>query len=897
MIAGFGVERHAWDGDGYDDIVFLNTSASQLLSMLNTKSNRTLSTNQFNSPQTIVTGASPLYLIVRDFDLDGKLDVAVSYQSIASISIFTNTSTVGNITFTKQDFTSLTNATRIDAADLDGDGKAEIVTIHGNGSSAPFNFSILKNTSTSTISFASKIDYSMSTQPLGLAIADINLDSKPDILITRSGQFLSVFQNQLPTVALTINTQPNSIYSVCDGAAPVITTSASGTTNITYQWQFSTTSSGSYSDLTNSGGYSNVATSGLTINSTGNFGAGFYRCKINGDFVSTIYSNTVSFTVNALPTVTVSTSVSNCGPNSFTLTASGATNGNYYWYDINGLIAGQSNNTYTTPSISLTSTYWAAITDGTCVSSKTAITATINNVPVAPITTNATLCSAGTITLTAAGGTNGQYRWYTVSSGGTAIAGEVNSTYITPSLSTTTAYYTSINNGTCESIRTAAIATINALPTAPTTTGASICGSGTVSLTAAGGTNGQYHWYTVATGGTAITGEVNGAYVTPSLSTTTPYYTSINNGTCESTRTAAIATINALPTAPTTTGASICGSGIVSLTATGGTNGQYRWYNVSTGGTAIAGELNGTYVTPSLSITTSYYVSTNNGICESTRTQVTAAINAVPTKPAIISTPSSVNGTVTICSGSSATLNASIAAGYTWSSAQAIQQITITQAGTFTVVVKNAAGCASPTSDVITVVINTCNNEPPTLAGASVVAEVGGKTSLSIPSLIGKISSADLATLKITKQPSSGAKALIDANFNLILDYAGLNFIGQEQLTIQVCNFNGSCVDQIISIDVGTVIAYNGISANGDSKNAILFLKYIDVLEDTKRNHVSIYNRWGDTVFEVDDYDNVKHVFTGQNNSGADLPTGTYFYKIEYFTGRKIQTGYLSLKR
>jgi hypothetical protein len=36
------------------------------------------------------------------------------------------------------------------------------------------------------------------------------------------------------------------------------------------------------------------------------------------------------------------------------------------------------------------------------------------------------------MTLTASGSTNGNYRWYTVSTGGTAIPGEVNSQYITP---------------------------------------------------------------------------------------------------------------------------------------------------------------------------------------------------------------------------------------------------------------------------------------------------------------------------------------------------------------------------------------------------------------------------------------------------------------------------------
>src|SRR5690606_31095051 len=160
----------------------------------------------------------------------------------------------------------------------------------------------------------------------------------------------------------------------------------------------------------------------------------------------------------------------------------------------------------------------------------------------------------------------------------------------------------------CESTRTAVTATINTIPTAPTTTSAARCGSGTVTLSAAGGAAGQYRWYTVPTGGTAIAGQTNSTYTTPSISTTTTYHVAINRGTCESTRTAVTATINTIPAAPTITAAARCGTGTVTLTAAGGAAGQYRWYTVPTGGTAIAGQTNNTYTTPSLSTTTTYHV-------------------------------------------------------------------------------------------------------------------------------------------------------------------------------------------------------------------------------------------------------------------------------------------------
>ena len=111
---------------------------------------------------------------------------------------------------------------------------------------------------------------------------------------------------------------------------------------------------------------------------------------------------------------------------------------------------------------------------------------------------------------------------------------------------------------------------------APATTSNSRCGAGSVLLSASGApAGGSYRWYTVATGGTAIGGATGPTYTTPALVTTTTYYVSAVLGGCESTsRTAVTATINPVPSPPSITPASRCGSGTVSLSATAGANGD-----------------------------------------------------------------------------------------------------------------------------------------------------------------------------------------------------------------------------------------------------------------------------------------------------------------------------------
>ncbi|WP_430400200.1 GEVED domain-containing protein [Flavobacterium sp.] len=85
----------------------------------------------------------------------------------------------------------------------------------------------------------------------------------------------------------------------------------------------------------------------------------------------------------------------------------------------------------------------------------------------------------------------------------------------------------------------------------------------------------------------------------------------------------------------------VCNSGTVTLSATGtaGTT-QYRWYANATGGAQLAGSPTvGSWTTPSISTTTTYYVTAFNGSCESlVRTPVVANVNSVPT---LTFTPSS----------------------------------------------------------------------------------------------------------------------------------------------------------------------------------------------------------------------------------------------------------------
>ena len=129
-------------------------------------------------------------------------------------------------------------------------------------------------------------------------------------------------------------------------------------------------------------------------------------------------------------------------------------------------------------------------------------------------------------------------------------------------------------------------------------------------------------------------------------------------------------------------------------------------------------------------------------------------------------------------------------------------------------------------------------------------------------------------------------------------------FDTEIHVTITSYNIAGDAIDcekQSFTTMIPEDETKYGFSPDGDGINEYWHIENIDYYPE---NVVSIYNRWGDMVFQIENYDNASNVFSGTANMrtkiGADqLPTGTYFFNIEIDGEtilRKTQ-GFLVLKR
>ena len=92
-----------------------------------------------------------------------------------------------------------------------------------------------------------------------------------------------------------------------------------------------------------------------------------------------------------------------------------------------------------------------------------------------------------------------------------------------------------------------------------------------------------------------------------------------------------------------------------------------------------------------------------------------------------------------------------------------------------------------------------------------------------------------------------------------------------------------------IEVVCDDLIVFTGFSPNGDGINDFFVIKG---LENYKNNHLMIYNRFGNLVYETKNYQND---WAGTLNN-QNLPDGTYFYIIDLGNGDQ-KSGYVQIQR
>jgi len=373
--------------------------------------------------------------------------------------------------------------------------------------------------------------------------------------------------------------------------------------------------------------------------------------------------STFVLTIIPAPTVTAtSSSASVCIGGSVTLTGGGAST--YTW----------NNNVIDAISFipTATTTYIVTGTDANgCVNTATT-TVTVNPLPVVTANSSSALvCTGSSLTLT--GGGASTYTWDN---------NVMNAVSFVPT-ATTTYMVTGTDANGCVNTATTTV-TVNPLPiVTANSSAASVCAGAGVTLT--GGGASTYTW----------NNNVIDAISFVPTATTTYMVTGTDANGCSNTATLTV-TVNPLPiVTATSSAASVCTGG--SVTLTGGGALTYTWDNNVINAVSFIPTTNTTYMV----------TGTDANGCTNTAT-VTVTLGGLLTV--------NLGPNIIQCGGTAMLDAGNIGAMYIWNNASTTQTISVSASGTYIVVVTDANGCTGSDTALVTI-----NNAPAVTASASSV--------------------------------------------------------------------------------------------------------------------------------------------------------------------------------
>ncbi len=151
----------------------------------------------------------------------------------------------------------------------------------------------------------------------------------------------------------------------------------------------------------------------------------------------------------------------------------------------------------------------------------------------------------------------------------------------------------------------------------------------------------------------------------------------------------------------------------------------------------------------------------------------------------------------------------------------------------------------------------------------------------------------EVVSLQITIPPNHGTVQVnLDNTITYTPDEGYCNDDQDEpldQFTYEICTpFDCESTTVTVQVKCDGLIVYNGFSPNGDGINDYFKIEGLEAYDDHK---LMVFNRWGNKVFQSEDYRNDWSGFWDTKR----LPNGTYFYVIELNGGETWLSGYLQI--
>ena len=179
-----GVALADVNGDGRPDVVTANSSA-RTVSVL-----RNLGGGRLAPKADYVTGPLPIAVAAGDLNGDGRADLVTANSGAATVSVLLNR---GNGTLAaRRDVVTGGAPNSVALADVDGDGNLDVVTANPRARAAR-GVTVLRGRGDGT--FRPRRDYAVGSYASRVAAADLNGDGRPDLAFVEAGN-LAVMLNR-----------------------------------------------------------------------------------------------------------------------------------------------------------------------------------------------------------------------------------------------------------------------------------------------------------------------------------------------------------------------------------------------------------------------------------------------------------------------------------------------------------------------------------------------------------------------------------------------------------------------------------------------------------------------------------------------------------------------------